>query len=122
MFSSFSGNSTRLLCNLIGDKSALFSFFTTSLYVFEFLQVFHHVYMGTKKKKKSVEEILLAKSIAAKLKELRKEHSLTQEDMEEYGIHVRQYQRLESGKQTPTIPTLIELAKIFNVKVIDFLR
>lgn len=78
--------------------------------------------MGKQKKKKGVEEILLAKSIAAKLKELRKKHSLTQEDMEKYGIHVRQYQRLESGKQTPTIPTLIELAKIFEVELIYFFK
>lgn len=88
--------------------------------MFEILHVFHHVIMVVKKK--SVEEIRMAQAIATKLRQLRAKSGLTQEDMEEYGIHVRQYQRLESGKQTPTIPTLIELSKIFNVKVIDFFK
>lgn len=64
----------------------------------------------------------MARAIANKLRRLRVEHGLTQEDIEEYGINVRQYQRLESGRQMPTIPTLIQLAKIFEIKLIDFFR
>jgi DNA-binding XRE family transcriptional regulator len=90
------------------------------MYVVEILRVFHHV--DVRGKRKSVEEIHINREIARRLREFRERAGLTQEDIEDYGIHVRQYQRLESGKQTPTIPTLIQLSKILNVKLSDFFK
>jgi transcriptional regulator with XRE-family HTH domain len=82
--------------------------------------------MGEKKRnfrvkhKKSLSEIKFNQSFSEKLKQFRKKANLTQEDMEQYGINVRQYQRLESGRQTPTIPTLIHLSEILKIKLSDF--
>ena len=62
----------------------------------------------------------LAKRIATNIKRIRLEKGLTQEDMGERGLGPRWYQRLESGRQIPTITALDKLARIFDVDIRDF--
>jgi transcriptional regulator with XRE-family HTH domain len=68
------------------------------------------------------EEARLVRTIASNMKRLRKLRNLKQYDMVDYGFNYRHYQRIESGKYTPSIETLIRLAKVFKVKVIDLLK
>jgi DNA-binding XRE family transcriptional regulator len=58
----------------------------------------------------------LSKTIA----EIRRERSLTQEDMIKCGFSYRHYQRLESGKNAPNLQTLHRLALAFKVDIKRF--
>lgn len=68
------------------------------------------------------EEAKLVEVIASNAKRLRKARGLTQSDMAKHGFDCRSYQRLESGKYTPTLGSLIKLAKAFKVKVPDLMK
>ena len=55
------------------------------------------------------------------LRNLRLNLNLTQREIaEKLGISLRQYQRIEQGKQNGTVNTLLKLKKLLN-KPIDFL-
>lgn len=69
----------------------------------------------------SKDEQKLVGTIAANVKELRLARGLTQLEMTSFGFNYRQYQRLESGKYSPTLGTLLRISKVFKVKVIDLL-
>lgn len=62
----------------------------------------------------------LVRRIAKNIKGIRESRGLTQEDMEQQGFGVRWYQRFESGKHVPQIPTLDRLARAFKVDIADF--
>ncbi len=62
----------------------------------------------------------LARRIADNIRRIRMEKGFTQEDMSERGLGTRWYQRLESGRQIPTIPTLDKLARAFKVDIREF--
>ncbi len=62
----------------------------------------------------------LVRRMAKNIRQIRKSKGLTQEDMGEYGFGPRWYQRFESGKHIPTIPTLDKLAQVFKVGITDF--
>jgi transcriptional regulator with XRE-family HTH domain len=62
----------------------------------------------------------LLKKMSKNIKNLRLERGLTQEDMADYGFGPRWYQRFESGRHIPSIPTLVKLAKAFKVEVSTF--
>ena len=64
----------------------------------------------------------LIKKIAQNIKAIRKQKGLTQVDMASMGFGARWYQRLESGKHIPTIPTLDKLAHAFDVKIEEFFK
>lgn len=64
----------------------------------------------------------LIKKIATNIKIIRKRRGLTQEDMAKLGFNPRWFQRLESGKHIPTLPTLVQLAKAFKVEISDFFK
>ena len=64
--------------------------------------------------------IRLMKEIAKNIKALRLAKGLTQEEMGDYGFGPRWYQRFESGRHMPTIPTLVKLAQVFKVDVSAF--
>ena len=64
-------------------------------------------------------EKLLTK-VAANIKRIRKEKGLTVTDMVEYGFEDRNYRRLESGKQSPSLYTLLRIAQAFKVDISEF--
>lgn len=74
-----------------------------------------------KPRRMSKDEQKLVGTIAANVKELRLSRGLTQLEMTSFGFNYRQYQRLESGKYSPTLGTLLRISKVFKVKVIDLL-
>lgn len=67
------------------------------------------------------EEQELIKVLQKGVKELREEYSMTQLDLAvKSGLDVRQIQRMEAGKTSPTLKTLIKVAKSFNMNVFEF--
>ncbi len=64
----------------------------------------------------------LVKRISQNIKAIRKKKGLTQADMAAYGFGARWYQRLESGKHIPTIPTLDKLASAFKIDISEFFK
>lgn len=64
----------------------------------------------------------LVRKIARNIRKLRENQGLTQEDMENLGFGSRWYQRFESGRHIPTVPTLDRLARAFKVDITEFFR
>lgn len=64
----------------------------------------------------------LIKKISANIKTNRKEKGLTQVEMSQLGFGARWYQRLESGRHIPTIPTLHRLATAFKIDISEFFK
>jgi transcriptional regulator with XRE-family HTH domain len=64
----------------------------------------------------------LIKKIAKNIRAIRLSKGLTQENMADYGFGPRWYQRFESGRHTPSLPTLVKLARAFKVEIIDFFK
>ncbi|MGE0633216.1 MAG: helix-turn-helix domain-containing protein [Pseudobdellovibrionaceae bacterium] len=61
----------------------------------------------------------LLRTIGANLKRMRKSRNLSQADMTGHGFELRNYQRLESGRHSPSLFTLHRLATIFDCEVKD---
>ncbi|SHK68631.1 DNA-binding transcriptional regulator, XRE-family HTH domain [Desulfatibacillum alkenivorans DSM 16219] len=59
------------------------------------------------------------KQLGLRLKALRLERGLRQEDMEKWDFSYRYYGRLERGLVNPTVDTLLRLCQIFDVELID---
>ena len=62
----------------------------------------------------------LAKKMGRRIKELRARRGLTQEEMEEFGIPYKYYQRIESPGSHPanlTLKTLLKIAAALEVEV-----
>lgn len=59
----------------------------------------------------------LLEKISGNIKRLRAGHGLTQEEMSKYGFNYRFYQKLESGRHSPSLKTLYRLAKAFNTDI-----
>ncbi len=76
----------------------------------------HFVFVGTEQLKNQE----LIDQIVAKLKQLRTEHGLTQEDVyNDTGIHIA---RIETGKVNISISTLAALASYFNISLEVFFQ
>lgn len=71
--------------------------------------------------KKRKYEIVI-KDISLNIRGLRSSLALTQEQMAEYGFNYRFYQKLESGKYSPSLRTLFRLADFFEVDISEFLK
>ena len=69
---------------------------------------------------KDTVDILLR--LSRNIKERRLSKGLKQTDMGRYGFGYRWYQRLESGRHVPTLPTLIKLARALETEVSDLFR
>ena len=54
------------------------------------------------------------REIGARLKDLRKQHGLSQEDMLSFGFSTRHWQQVEAGRPT-TLTTLLRVCDIFSV-------
>lgn len=64
----------------------------------------------------------LIRKIAKNIKRIREERGWTQEYMGELGFGPRWYQRFESGRHMPTIPTLDKLSRAFKVDISEFFK
>lgn len=60
--------------------------------------------------------------LSKNIRTTRQQRNLTQIEMNEFGFGARWYQRLESGKHVPTIPTLCKLARAFKVDISEFFK
>lgn len=57
-----------------------------------------------------------------KIKEVRLSKKMTQQDVsEKLNMTQQEYQRIESGKTSPGIKKLIDIALVFNVKLDDLI-
>lgn len=65
---------------------------------------------------------ILVKKVAKNIKTTRKQKGLTQMDMSEFGFGPRWYQRLESGRHIPTVPTLHRLAMVFEIEITELFK
>ncbi len=63
----------------------------------------------------------LAVMIGNRLRELRRQNGLRQEDMERFGVSYKYYQRIEQGKANITLSTIEKLATAFGMKAKDLL-
>jgi transcriptional regulator with XRE-family HTH domain len=61
----------------------------------------------------------LATLIGNRLKELRKQKGLKQEDLEDLGINYRYYQKVETGKANVTLKTFEKIADALGVDPAD---
>lgn len=59
------------------------------------------------------------KKLAINIKNLRLEHGYTQEDMVQFGFNYRHYQKLESGRHSPSLSTIYKVAKVFKISISD---
>jgi len=59
---------------------------------------------------------------ASNIKKMRKSNGFTQSDMEDFGFEIRNYQRIESGKNAPSVYTLFRLAVAFKVDIREFFK
>lgn len=59
--------------------------------------------------------------LAARVRQLRDEKSLRQEDLEEYGLAWKTIQKLEYGKTDPKASTMLKLCRAFDVELSELL-
>ncbi len=76
------------------------------------------------RKRKEIDEKTwkLVRKVAKNIRQIRQSRKLTQEDMGNFGFGPRWYQRFETGRHIPTIPTLDRLARAFKVEVTEFFK
>lgn len=67
-----------------------------------------------------VKYIKLLVVVGKNLKAIRKSRNLSQNDMTEFGFELRNYQRLESGRHSPSLYTLHRLATVLKCEIQDF--
>ena len=67
-----------------------------------------------------MKESEFVKRLGKKIKSLRLKRKMTQDDVSEFGIDVKQYQRIERGLVNPKAFTLYKLSKAFKCSVEDF--
>ena len=81
-----------------------------------FYSIWTFVAMETPRKKKT------RKKLGKKIKELRKQNNISQDQLAfESGLSRQYISYLESGFKSPTIDTLLSIADALNVKVKDLL-
>lgn len=69
----------------------------------------------------SMREATFRRQLARNIKRLRLKAGLVQEDVEEYGVNVKQYQRIERGLVNPKTFTIYKLSKAFKCTPNDIL-
>lgn len=70
-------------------------------------------------KKRDNRDLPERRKVGANLARIRSEQGLTHENMEEYGISRAFYGRIELGKASPSLSTLIRIARAFGVSLSD---
>ena len=61
------------------------------------------------------------RALGSRIKQLRKVHGYTQEDMISYGFSARHWQQIEAGRPI-TIRTLLRICGTFRVKASDLIQ
>jgi transcriptional regulator with XRE-family HTH domain len=64
----------------------------------------------------------LMRLLAQRIRYLRQQAELTQEQMQDWGFNYRYYQEIESGTANLTVKTINRLARAFKVPPIEFFR
>ena len=64
----------------------------------------------------------LLQKLALNIKKYRNKFGWTQEEMTTFGFNYRYYQKLESGRHSPSLYTLYKLSKVFRIKLIELLK
>jgi transcriptional regulator with XRE-family HTH domain len=64
----------------------------------------------------------LLKLVGKRVRDLRKQAKLTQEDMMSYGFERRYYQRIEAGTVNLSLTSLNKLARAFRVSISELMR
>lgn len=62
------------------------------------------------------------KKVGVNVRRLRKEKSVSQEGMRDFGFNYRYFQKLEAGQVNVTLDTLVKLANTFKCPLSDLLR
>ena len=55
--------------------------------------------------------------LAARVRALREEHGLRQDDLEDYGLSWKTVQKLEYGQTDPRVSTLLKLCNAFSLSL-----
>lgn len=64
----------------------------------------------------------LLKLVGQRLREVRRQKGLSQEDMMSHGFERRYYQRIEAGQVNLSLKSLNKLAKTFDMPVWELIR
>ena len=65
----------------------------------------------------------LAKGLRHKINQLRQSKGLTQEQMQDFELNLRQFQRIESGEtKNITLSNLFKIAKAFHISISELLK
>ncbi len=65
----------------------------------------------------------LTKKLKLRIYQLRQEKGLTQEQMQNYELNLRQFQRIESGEtKNITLSNLFKIAKAFHVNLSEIIK
>lgn len=59
---------------------------------------------------------------AKRVRDLREQHELRQEDLENYGLSWKTVQKLEYGETDPKMSTLLKLSKAFDMPLHELIR
>ncbi|MBI4490483.1 MAG: helix-turn-helix transcriptional regulator [Deltaproteobacteria bacterium] len=69
-----------------------------------------------------MEKVNLAQILGRRLREIRLEKGLRQQDLQDRGLSYKYYQRIEEGKVNLTLRSLEKLASALEVTVLDLLK
>ncbi|BBO72706.1 hypothetical protein DSCW_01230 [Desulfosarcina widdelii] len=64
----------------------------------------------------------LKKRFGIRLKKLRLDRGLRQEDLEKWGFSYRHYGRLERGLVNPTLETMVKLCQVFEITLPEMFK
>ena len=67
-------------------------------------------------------EARLLKVVGRRIRELRLERGLTQEQMTRFGLDYKYYQRIEYGEKNLSLRTLYKIAKAFDISISELLK
>jgi transcriptional regulator with XRE-family HTH domain len=67
-------------------------------------------------------ETRLLKLVGKRIRQLRVERGLTQEQMTRFGLDYKYYQRIEYGQKNLSLRTLYKIAKAFDISISELLN
>jgi len=67
-------------------------------------------------------EARLLKVVGKRIRDLRVERGLTQEQMTRFGLDYKYYQRIEYGEKNLSLRTLYKIARAFDISISELLK